>query len=136
MTKMAEPMKQLGHFETDQVQPRQSDLSTAQVDIQTGDLSTGQVHPLTELSATQCKIIGLCDVPRRLAEIMDEVEVANRGYFKENHLDPLIQAGVVAMTNPENPRASNQKYVITAAGAQLKARRMSEETDRSEDENG
>lgn len=121
---------------TAHVQPRQSDLSTAQVDGQTGDLSTGQVHPLTKLSATHWKIIELCDVPRRLTEIMDEFEVVNRGYFKENHLDPLIQAGVVAMTNPENPRASNQKYVITAAGAQLKARRMSEETDRSGGENG
>ncbi len=116
--------------------PRQTDLSTAQVDGQTGDLSTRQVHPLTKLSAIHRKIIELCDAPRRLAEIMDELEVINRGYFKENHLDPLIQAGIVAMTNPENPRASNQKYVITEAGAQLKARRMSEETDRSENENG
>jgi len=131
-----QPDARAGDLVTAQVQPGQPDLSTAQVEDQAGDLSTGQVHTLTELSETHWKIIELCDVPRRLVEILEALGVTNRGYFKEHHLDPLIQSGIVAMTNPENPRASNQKYVITEAGAQLKAHRMSEETDRSEDENG
>lgn len=121
---------------TAQIKPGQTDLSTAQVDDHADDLSTAQVPPLTELSAIHWKIIELCDVPRRLAEILESLGVTNRGYFKEHHLDPLIQSGIVAMTNPENPRASNQRYVITEAGAQLKARRMSKDTDRSEDKNG
>ena len=99
-------------------------------------MSSAQVQPLTELGTTHWRILGYCDVSRRLAEIMDELGVTNRGYFKEYHLDPLIRAGVVAMTNPENSRTSNQKYVTTETGAQLKARRMSEKADRSEDENG
>ena len=112
----------------DQPVSRVEDWVTAQVDGKTGDLSTGQVLALTELSATHWKIIDLCDVPRRLTEILESLGVTNRGYFKEHHLDPLIQSGIVAMTNPENPRASNQKYVITEAGAQLKARRISKGT--------
>ena len=84
-----------------QVQPRQSDLSTAQVDEHTNDLSSGQVPPLTELSAIHWKIIDLCDVPRRLADILEALGVTNRGYFKKHHLDPLIKSGIVAMTNPE-----------------------------------
>lgn len=99
-------------------------------------LSTAQVPPLTELSATHWKIIELCDMTRRLVEILEALGVTNRGYLNEHHLDPLIQSGIVVMTNQENPRASNQRYVITEAGAQLKARRMSDDTDRSEDENG
>ena len=91
---------------------------------------------MTELSATHWKIIDLCDVPHRLVDIMEALGVTNRGYFKEHHLDPLIKSGIVAMTNPEKPRASNQQYVITEAGAQLKARRMSGEDDRSEDKDG
>ena len=120
---------------TTQVQPGQPDLSTAQVEGHSNDLSTGQVPPWVELSATHWKIIDLCDVPRRLAEILEALGVTNRGYFKKHHLDPLIQSGIVAMTNPEKPRASNQQYFITEAGAQLKARRMSGENDLSEDEN-
>ncbi len=121
---------------TAQVQPVQSDLSTAQVQPVQSDLSTAQVQPLTELSAIHWKIIDLCDVPRRLADILEALGVTNRGYFKEHHLDPLIKSGIVAMTNPEKPRASNQQYVITEAGARLKARRMLEDDDRSEDKDG
>lgn len=116
-----------------QVQSKPPDLSTAQVEGHSNDLSTAQVSPLTELSAIHWKIIDLCDVPRRLGDILEALGVTNRGYFKKRCLDPLIKSGIVAMTNPEKPRASNQQYVITEAGAQLKARRMSGEDDQSED---
>ena len=129
------PEEQREGFVTAQVQSG-PDLSTAQVEGVSADLSTAQVPLLRELSATHWKIIALCDVPRRLSEIVATLGVTNRGYFKEHHLDPLIQAGIVAMTNPEKPRASNQHYIITEAGTQLKARRMSGESDRSEDKNG
>ena len=119
--------------DSDQPDARGEDLSTAQVQPVQSDLSTAQVPPLTELSAIHWKIIDLCDVPRRLADILEALGVTNRGYFKEHHLDPLIKSGIVAMTNPEKPRASNQQYVITEAGARLKARRMLEDDDRSED---
>lgn len=121
---------------TAQVQSEQTDLSTAQVEEHTNDLSSVQVPPLTKLSAIHWKIIDLCDVPRRLADILEALGVTTRGYFKKRHLDPLIQSGIVAMTNPEKPRASNQQYVITKAGARLKARRMLEEDDRDEDTHG
>ena len=39
------------------------------------------------------------------------------------------------MTNPDKPKASNQKYVITEAGAQLKARRISKDADQKEGNN-
>lgn len=119
-----------------QVQPKPADLSTAQVEEHSNDLSTAQVSPLTALSAIHWKIIDLCDVPRRLGDILEALGVTNRGYFKKRYLDPLIQSGVVEMTNPEKPRASNQQYVITEAGAQLKARRMSGEDDPSEAKDG
>ena len=126
-----------GRFsQTDQPDARGEDLITVQVQPRQSDLSTAQVPPLTELSAIHWKIIDLCDVPRRLADILEALGVANRGYFKEHYLNPLIQTGIVEMTNPEKPRASNQQYVITGAGAQLKARRMIGEDDRSEDKDG
>lgn len=107
----------------DQLEVRNENLSTVQVHSQQSDLSTAQVTPLTELSEIHWEIIELCDVPRRLNEILSALGVSNRGNFKEHHLDPLIQSGIVTMTNPEKLRASNQRYVITDVGAQLKARR-------------
>ncbi|MXY42113.1 MAG: AAA family ATPase [Rhodospirillaceae bacterium] len=109
---------------TQQIDAAATDLVTEQVARPPKDLSTVQVEPLTELSALQWGILEFCDVPRRLTEIMSALGVANRGYFKKRHLDPLIRANVVAMTNLKNPRASNQRYVVTEAGARLKAGRI------------
>ena len=109
---------------TDQADRPTPDLPTSQVSQPTPDLPTGQVDRLTELSAMQRRIVELCDAPRGLAEIVDVLGFARRDYFKKRHLDPLIRAGVIAMTNPEKPRASNQRYVLTEAGTALKAHRV------------
>ena len=109
---------------TDQVGRPATDLHTGQVNRPAADLHTGQVHRLTELSATQWRIVEHCDTPRRLTEIMAMLGVTGRNYLRIHHLNPLIRAGVVAMTNPEKPRASNQRYVVTGAGARLLARRV------------
>lgn len=80
------------------------------------------VHkPLATLSATQWRIVASCNMPRVLAELMDALGVVNRGHFKKNHLDPLIRAGLIAMTHPAQPRAPSQRYVLTEAGMKLQA---------------
>lgn len=96
-------------------------LVTAQADRTTGSLLTAQVEPLTKLSANQRKIIEICDVPHSLAAIMRALGVAGRGYFKRRHLDPLLRRGVLRMTHPDQPKHPDQAYVLTEAGAKLKA---------------
>ena len=103
---------------TDQVGRPSGNLVSDQVDI-----VSDQVAPPIELSETHRKIVALCDAPRRLTEIMAALGVTGRNHFRKRHLNPLIRAGVVAMTNPAKPRASNQRYVVTDAGARLAARR-------------
>ena len=98
-------------------------LVTDQARRHSGNLVTTQVEPLIELSEKQWKILEFCDVPRRLKEIMMYLGVTGRNHFKRRHLDPLIHDGLVAMTNPGTPRAPNQHYVITDAGARLKVHR-------------
>jgi len=114
---------------------KRADLVTAQVGPATPDLSTAQVKPLEKLTETQWKIVEFCDLPRRLTEIMGHLGLTNRGYFKEHNLDPLLQSGMVAMTNPGNPKASNQRYVLTETGVKLKARRISKNSRPSEEDN-
>ena len=105
----------------------QVDKSTAHVPHRPSRTPTehrGDVHlarPLTALSTTQREIVAYCDVPRLLAEIMDNLSVANRGHFKKTHLDPLIHDGLIAMTNPAKPRAPGQRYILTEAGLKLRA---------------
>ncbi len=108
---------------TDQVGHPPENLVTAQVGNGRTDLSTAQVESLTELSATHRKIMALCDAPRRLTEIMAALGVTGRNHFRQRYLKPLIRAGVVAMTHPGRPNHPDQAYVLTDAGARLKARR-------------
>ena len=97
-------------------------MSTAHVE-RTAETPAGRHEPLTKLSATHRRILERCEVPCRLAELMNALGAINRGHFKKRHLDPLIRAGIVTMTNPENPRAPGQRYVLTAAGLALRAAR-------------
>lgn len=101
------------------------DLSTAQPDAPTANLSTDQAPALAKLTAVQDRIVRLCDTPRRLAEIMAAAAVSNRGHFKAHHLNPLLQAGVLRMTHPNQPNHPRQAYVLTRAGTAIKARRLS-----------
>ena len=110
---------------TDQAPSASADLSTAQPP----SLSTAQAEPLLKLSATHRKIMGFCDTPRRLTEIMDALGAANRGYFKKHHLDPLLANGVLRMTRPDQPNHPEQAYVLTEAGTALRARGVNAETE-------
>ena len=109
------------HMSTAHVEDRRN-MSTAHVE-RMAETPAGRPEPLTRLSATHRRIVERCEVPRRLAELMDALGATNRGHFKKRHLDPLIRAGIVTMTNPENPRAPGQRYVLTAAGLALRAAR-------------
>ncbi|MEW6742180.1 MAG: RNA-binding domain-containing protein [Planctomycetota bacterium] len=109
----------------DQVGGTSGDLVTDQVKRPEADLVTDQVtRALTE---RQWLIVKACDVPRSLAELMDYAGVTHRTFFRRKHLQPLLDAGILRMTNPENPQAANQRYVLTDAGVDLKARRSREE---------
>ncbi|MDE2679230.1 MAG: hypothetical protein OXI76_15130 [Gemmatimonadota bacterium] len=81
-----------------------------------GDQAAGR------LTARQRAIVAECDVPRSLAELMERAGVSHRSHFRRKHLKPLLEAGLVQMTNPANPRAPNQQYALTDAGAALKDR--------------
>jgi hypothetical protein len=49
-------------------------------------------------------------VPRSAQEILSRLGLSNQSINKKRHILPLVDMGVLEMTNPENPSASNQKY--------------------------
>jgi len=77
-------------------------------------------HAARRLTARQRVIVAACDVPRSLAELMERAGVSHRSHFRRKHLKPLLDAGLVRMTNPGNPRAPNQRYVLTDAGGGIR----------------
>ena len=99
---------------------------TDQVTAETPGLVTDQARPLQSLTAIQWTIVIFCDVPRRMADIMNELGLTHRTFFRRRHLEPLLAGGVMRMTHPDQPNHPDQAYVLTEAGIELKARRVNE----------
>lgn len=72
------------------------------------------VTPLTEQATEQAvrrnKIIKFCKIPRSTSEIMDHLGLKHREYFRSNILQPLLDAGILALSIPETPKSPKQKY--------------------------
>ena len=96
------------------VDPPRADMVSDHGDQVRDDMGGDQAA--RRLTARQRAIVAACDVPRSLAELMERAGVSHRSHFRRKHLKPLLEAGLVRMTNPANPRAPNQKYVLTEAG--------------------
>ena len=74
---------------------------------QAGDQVTDQVaRLLTELR----------NGPKTATELMAALGLSHRPTFRNNYIRPALSAGLVEMTLPESPTASNQKYRLTARG--------------------
>ena len=56
-------------------------------------------------------------------DVVGESGVRHRGYFRRTHLNPLLRGGVIRMIHPDQPNHPGQAYVLTEAGAALKAHR-------------
>lgn len=118
-TKLRHSDTDLDTFEGDS----DTDLVT-NLDTKTGDLVTqlsysgtdldtklgyhdGKREPLTK---KQQDIVNFCSVPRTATEIMQRLGLSNQTKNREHYITSLVAAGYLQMTNPDNPRASNQKY--------------------------
>ena len=107
---------QLGHSKSDQVRER----ATGWVTDQLGRPHARLVTPLlTNLTADQRRIVALCEVPRKQAFLMQETGLSHRTFFRRKRLEPLVQAGLIRATQPDEPHHPDQAYVVTAAGLAL-----------------
>lgn len=52
-------------------------------------------------------------------EIQDRLELRDRRNFRENYLDPALDAGLIEMKYPDSPTHSKQKYLLTEKGGSL-----------------
>ena len=52
-------------------------------------------------------------------ELMTIVNRTDRTKFRNQVLNPLLEAGLIEMTIPDKPRSSKQKYRLTKTGREL-----------------
>ena len=50
---------------------------------------------------------------------MDEIGVTNQYNNRQRHIVPLVEMGVLAMTQPDSPKSPTQKYYLTELGKAL-----------------
>ena len=91
---------------TDSITNSDTDSNT-NLDTSTKDKSL----KISELSDKQKAIISFCSKPKSAKEILEHIEVSYQTKNIKRHINVLVGNGFLEMTNPENPNASNQKYV-------------------------
>ncbi len=94
-------------------------LPSVQVDKKAAQDTPDTSAQVVKLTEKDRQVLKLCEVPRSLGELQDALGYSNRGYFKKNFVNPLISFGLIKMTTPEKPTASDQKYVLTEGGFRL-----------------
>jgi ATP-dependent DNA helicase RecG len=106
---------------SDQV-PSQSDLVTDQA--VTNLLAEGSTARATPQSLTdaQRSIVRMCGVYRSQVELMNQLGMTHRTFFKRTHLDPLLKGGVLKMRYSDQPNHPHQAYVLTEVGIALAER--------------
>ena len=57
------------------------------------------------------QILTFCVEPKSLFDIMQRVGLKNRENFMDVYINPMLAAGMLKMTEPDNPTSRNQMYV-------------------------
>jgi len=107
--------------ESQQQQELQQDLDTLwhQVSTKLG-LSWHQVGTKLAPSWHQVeKLLGFCSESRFMKEIMSELGWKDRTKFRKRYINPLLETGIIYMTDPEDVNNPKQQYYISEKGKLL-----------------
>ncbi len=58
--------------------------------------------------------------PKSITELMSEIGLTHRHFFRHNYLLPAIKLGLIEYTIPDKPQSSKQKYRLTSDGKEYK----------------
>lgn len=61
-------------------------------------------------------VLQFCVDPHSFREIMDHLGLKHRVYVLTEYIRPLVEEGLLALTIPDKPKSSRQKYVTTEKG--------------------
>lgn len=109
-------------FETDD--ERSSFLIRLPVHAGFAGKAVQQVGTKLGLSEDQVLVLANCAEASSITELMALAGRANRTKFREAMLNPLLETGLVEMTQPDSPRSPTQKYRLTDKGRQWLARKQ------------
>ena len=81
---------------------------------------TPQVTPQVE------ELIKVLHGEQNRSELQEKLGLSDRKHFRETYLNPAIEIGLIALTIPDKPTSSKQKYRLTESGKQMNKRLLLE----------
>lgn len=116
----AQFMTTIYSMEFEEARKDASNVSSVLSNVPSNVLSREQVWTKSGLSWDQVeKILMATSQPISAGELMKFAKQRNRTRFKKNYLDPLLNLGIIAMTQPDSPKSPTQKYYLTELGKAL-----------------
>lgn len=116
----AQFMTTIYSMEFEEARKDASNVSNVLSNVPSNVLSRDQVWTKSGLSRDQVeKILMATSQPISAGELMKVAKQTNRTRFKKNYLDPLLNLGIIAMTQPDSPKSPTQKYYLTELGKAL-----------------
>ena len=82
-------------------------------------LSRHQVGTKYLISPEQSKILKACIEPMQLSGLLEELNRSDRTKLKKKIINPLMEKGLLEMTEPDSPKSPTQKYRTTDKGKEL-----------------
>ncbi|MDR2548957.1 MAG: putative DNA binding domain-containing protein [Desulfobulbus sp.] len=109
----------LSRFPSDQASDQVDGRLVTQVTDQPQGAMEEPVQPKLELSEHQRQVLRLCEFPRSTGNLMSELGLSHRAFFRTTILQPLLTGGLLQQTYPGQPNHPKQAYVLTEAGLRL-----------------
>ncbi|WP_274533161.1 Fic family protein, partial [Pseudomonas syringae] len=81
---------------------------------------TPEVTP--EVAPEVEKLIVLVNGDIKRSELQHQLKLTDAEHFRKRYLSPALEQGVIAMTIPEKPTSSNQRYRLTNLGKAVRKR--------------
>jgi ATP-dependent DNA helicase RecG len=89
-------------------------LESTQVSTQVSDLAKS-------LDVRSRSLLAFCRRPQYRASILSHLGLKSVKNLRQRYLQPLLQTGLLTMTDPEHPNSPEQKYQTTEPGIQALA---------------
>ena len=61
-------------------------------------------------------VLQFCAEPHSFKEIMEYLGLKHRVHLLTEYIQPLVEEGLLALTIPDKPKSSRQKYMTTEKG--------------------
>ena len=97
---------------TTQVTPQVTPQVTAQTSLFGAERTAEKITVESKVNL----LLDFCRSPRDRASIQARLKLRDTKHFRRTYLNPLIEQGLLAMTDPEHPNSPMQKYWTTERG--------------------